>query len=143
MPEGSDEELPPLGEPTPAPPPRSDAGRWYRGTWFAGLVGLVLGALLAFGVAAIVFDSDDDDVATRDDGRARPEATAPVATTVVTVPVECVDAMRSAQQSLTVLEQGFQRLRRFEVGDVERMLAELQELRGTLTERVRECLERA
>ncbi len=141
----SDRELPPLGEPTPARPSQHGAASaWHRRAWLVGLAGLVVGLLVGFGLASVVDDDEGDDVvAMNDGGRPDPKATQPATpTTAVTVPEVCVEAMRSAQQSLTVLDQGFQGLRRFDVGDVDRTLTDLQELRGKLTERVRECLER-
>lgn len=137
--------LPPLGEPTPVHPARSSAGSaWYRRAWVVGLASLVVGLLVGFGLASVFDDDGNDDVVAMDDeGPRDPKPTQPpTPTTAVTVPEACVEAMRSAQQSLTVLDQGFQGLRRFDAGDVDRTLTDLQELRGKLTERVRECLER-
>ena len=145
MADRSDEQLPPLGEPTPGRPGPVEAStpRHSRKAPVVGLVGLVVGALLGFGLASIVGvgDDDDDNVAMDRNGRVQ-SLRQTTTTTAVTVPPECVDAVRSAQQSLNLLDQGFQSLRRLEVGDVERMLARLQELRGDLADRVRECLER-
>ncbi len=143
----SDRELPRLGEATFLRPPRSDNGpAWYRRAWLVGIGGLVVGVLMGFGLAAVFDDAGveegNGDVVDMDDDRGERRPTGPPTTTpVITVPPACVEAMRSAQQSLTVLDQGVQGLRQFDVGDVDRMLADLQELRGKLTERVRDCLE--
>jgi len=142
-----EEELPPLGEATPHRRSGPDvAPPWYRRLWVVGLACLVVGALLGFGLAAIVDGGDEDTVAIGEAGEVdRSSRTPPstTTTTVVAVPPECVEAMRSAQQSLGVLDQGFQGLRRLNVGDVERVLADLEEVRRNLSERVRECLESA
>ena len=53
------------------------------------------------------------------------------------------DAIRTAEQSLALLDQTFQTARRFNVGELDRMMSELQEVRRSLTDRVRACVERA
>lgn len=142
MAERSDEQLPPLGEPTPAPPRRPDgSGRWYGRAPVVGVAGLLVGVLIGVAPAWIVSDGDDNDAAVDD---VRVERTLPATTTTaVTVPGECMDAMRAAQQALTVLDEGLQSLRRLQTRNLERTLTQLDRLRQSLGERVRECFERA
>lgn len=147
MTQPNDDHLPPLGERTPLRHRRPHAGTpWYRRAWvaaLAGLAGIVLGLLLGLAVAA--WTDDDRQQATGDSGETV-ETTLPPRTTTTTVPTlprECADAIRSAEQSLALLDQAFQTARRFDVEELDRMLSELQEVRRNLTERVRACIERA
>ncbi len=143
MTDRNDELLPPLGERTPARSRRSDPGTpWYRRAPVAGLAGLAVGLLLGLGLAAAT-DSDQEGASLDVEPV---ETTVPArrtTTTVPTLPPECADAIRTAEQSLALLDQGFQTARRFNVGELDRMLSELQEVRRSLTDRVRACVERA
>ena len=144
MSDGNDELLPPLGERTPARARRSDPGPpWYRRAWVVGLAGVGVGLLLGLGLAAA---TDTDEERATVDVEEPVETTVPVrrtTTTVPTLPRECADAIRTAEQSLTLLDQAFQTARRFDVVELDRMLSELQEVRRSLTDRVRACVERA
>ena len=143
MSELNDERLPPLGERTPGRPRRSDAGTpWYKRPSVAGLAGIAVGLLVGLGVAAL---ADDDRERAAVDVDEPVETTVPrrTTTTVPTLPRECAEAIRTAEQSLTLLDQAFQSARRFDVAELDRMLSELQEVRRGLTERVRACVERA
>lgn len=142
MTDRNDEELPPLGERTPGRParPRS-ATPWHTRPPVVALAGLCVGLLLGFGLASIIDDEGE---------RAAIEGDAPVETTLrrttttaPSLPPECVEAIRSAEQSLTLLDQAFQTARRFDVENLDRMLADLDELRRSLSERIRACVERA
>jgi hypothetical protein len=142
MTDRNDEELPPLGERTPGRParPRSTTP-WYRRAPVVALAGLGVGLLLGFGLASIIDDGGE---------RAAVEGDAPVETTLrrttttsPSLPPECAEAIRSAEQSLTLLDQAFQTARRFDVENLDRMLAELDQLRRSLSERIRACVERA
>lgn len=104
------------------------------------LAGLCVGLLLGFGLASIIDDG----------GEAAVEGDAPVETTLrrttttaPSLPPECAEAIRSAEQSLTLLDQAFQTARRFDVENLDRMLADLDQLRRSLSERIRACVERA
>ena len=142
MTELNDERLPPLGERTPGRPSPSRAGTpWYKRPSVAGVAGIVVGLLAGIGLAALA-----------DDDRDRPEVgieesietTVPRPTTTVrALPRECAEALRTAEQSLALLDQAFQTARRFDVGQLDRMLSELQDVRRGLTERVRTCVEGA
>ena len=143
MTDRNDELLPPLGERTPAPARRSDPGMpWYRRAPVVGLAGLAVGLLLGWGLAAAT--GSDQERAAVDD--APVETTVPAGSTTTTVPTlprECADAIRTAEQSLTLLDQAFQSARRFDVGELDRMVSELEEVRRSLADRVRACVERA
>ncbi len=143
MTDRNDQFLPPLGERTPARPRRSDRSTpWYRRATVVGLAGLAVGLVLGLGLAA-ANDSDQERAAV---DREPVETTVPAGgttTTVPTLPRECADAIRTAEQSLALLDQAFQSARRFNVGELDRMLSELQEVRRSLTDRVRACAERA
>jgi len=143
MTDRNDEVLPPLGERTPPRSLRSEPGTpWHRRVPVVGLAGLLVGLLLGFGLAAAI--DDDPERAAVD---VEPvETTVPDRTTTTTVPTlprECADAIRTAEQSLALLDQAFQTARRFNVGELDRRLSELEEIRRSLTDRVRACVERA
>lgn len=141
MSDRTNEEIPPLGEPTPGRAvsrarPTSRAAIVVVGTLVVGLVaGFTLGHVVADG------HGGND----RDEASPNAAPTLPRSTTTVglTVPAECQDAMRSAEHALALLDQGFQSLRRFQVGDLDAVLTEMQELRSSLSDRVRDCLEQA
>jgi hypothetical protein len=135
--------LPPLGERTPGRPSRAARGTpWYRRAPIAALAGVAVGMLLGVGLAVVT--DDDPEPATVGAGDST-TTTVPrrTTTTVATLPPECADAIRTAEQSLSLLDQALRTARRFDVGEFERMLPELQEVRRGLTDRVRACVERA
>lgn len=143
MTELNDDQLPPLGERTPARRRRSQGDTpWYNRPSVAGLAGIAVGLMLGLGLAAL---ADDDSERAAVDVDQLVETTLPqrTTTTVPTLPRECADAIRTAEQSLTLLDQAFQSARRFDMGELDRMLSELQEVRRGLTDRVRACVERA
>ena len=143
MTDRNDEALPPLGERTPERPRRPDPSTpWYRRAAVVGLAGIAVGMLLGLVLAALI-DDDPEPVAVGAEDRLETTVERRTTTTVATLPRECADAIRSAEQSLALLDQAFQTARRFDVGEFDRMLSELQEVRRSLTERVRACVERA
>lgn len=138
-----DEQLPPLGERTPGRRQQRAPGTpWYGHAAVVGLAGIAIGLLLGLGLAAL---TDDNGERAAVDLEEPAETTAPrrTTTTVATLPPECADAIRSAEQSLALLDQAFQTARQFDVAEFDRMLSELQDVRRSLTERVRTCVERA
>lgn len=142
MTDPNDDRLPPLGERTPRQFRRDHAGGpWYKRPWVAGLAGITLGLMLGLGLAAV---ADDDSEGAAVVVNEPVETTLPsrTTTTVRALPRECADALRTAEQSLTLLDQAFQSARRFDAGELDRMLSELQEVRRALTDRVRACVER-
>lgn len=138
----NDDRLPPLGERTPRPSRRARAGTpWYKRPWVAGLVGVTLGLMVGLGLAAVADDGSEGAAVSVDQPV---ETTLPLPTTTVrALPRECADTLRTAEQSLTLLEQALQSARRFDMGQLDRMLSELQDVRRSLTERVRTCVEGA
>lgn len=137
----NDDRLPPLGERTPGRHRRSHgATPLYKRPWVAGLAGITVGLMLGLGLVA---DDDSERAAVDVDEPIKTTLPRRTTTTVPTLPRECADAIRTAEQSLTLLDQAFQSARRFDVGELDRMLPELQEVRRALTERVRACAERA
>ncbi len=142
MSDRTNEELRPLGEPTPAPATRPSR-RWGRQTAVVAAAALVLGAVAGFALAQVL-DTGGASEESADDGRGV-RTTVPRTTTTVEiiVPSKCREAMRSAEQALALLEQGLQSLRTFAVAEIESVLTEMQRLRSVLSGRVRECLEQA
>lgn len=144
MTDAHDDPLPPLGERTPGRrrQPDPDGTPWHSRAPVVGLAGIAIGMLLGLGLAAL---TDDDGERAAVDLEEPATTTAPrrTTTTVATLPRECADAIRSAEQSLALLDQAFQSVRRFDVAEIDRMLSELQDVRRSLTDRVRACVERA
>ena len=139
----NDERLPPLGERTPGRPGRSRANTpWHKRPSVAGVAGIVVGLLAGVGLTALTDDDRDRPVVGIDESI---ETTVPRATTTTApaLPPECAEALRTAEQSLSLLDQAFQSARRFEVGQLDRMLSELDDVRRGLTERVQTCVEGA
>ena len=139
----NDERLPPLGERTPGRRGRSRADTpWYKRPSVAGVAGIAVGLLAGAGLAALADDDRDRSEVGIDEAIA---TTVPRATTTTarTLPRECAEALRTAEQSLTLLDQAFQSARRFDVGELDRMLSELEDVRRGLTERVQTCVEGA
>ena len=143
MTELNDDRLPPLGERTPRPPRRSGVEPgWHQRPTVAGLAGIAVGLLAGLGLAAAA-DNASERASVDVDEPVETTVAPRTTTTVPTLPRECADAIRTAEQSLTLLDQTFQSARRFDVGELDRMLSELQEVRRNLEERVRACVERA
>ncbi len=142
MPEQSSEDLPPLGEPTPAV--TGPSRPWYRAPAPVGTLGLVLGLVLGTLVGLAVGDGDESErateAATDTDMSVRGEPT--TTSSVATVPPECLDALRSAEQALQLVQHGAQSLRDLRVNDVDRTISDLDRLRNGFSGTVRRCNER-
>lgn len=138
VPDRTTEDVPPLGEPTPRrrSPVRNPLP-------LVAVASLVVGLVGGFALGRVVADDDVRDEAADDAGRVPTTLPRPTTTAAITVPAECQDALRSAEQALGLLDEGFQSLRTFQIGEVEAVLGEMQRLRGVLSDRVRECLEEA
>lgn len=141
MPEHSSEDLPPLGEPTPAltGPTRP----WYRAPVPVGVLGLVLGLVLGAVIGVGVGGGGDSGGSTEmaaDTDKPAPRKSS--TTSVATAPPECVDALRSAEQALQLVQQGVQSLRDLRVNDVDRTVSDLDRLRGGFSASARRCQER-
>ncbi|MFP5316672.1 MAG: hypothetical protein ACLGI2_00045 [Acidimicrobiia bacterium] len=137
MSDRTSEKLPPLGEPTPGRPVASRIRMPL-----VALAGLVVGLVAGFAIGQVVADDDVRDEA-EDPGRIATTLPRPTTTAPLAVPAECRDAMRSAEQALGLLDEGFQSLRTFQVGEIEAVLRDMERLRTVLSDRVRQCLEQA
>lgn len=134
--------LPPLGQRTPAPPGGNASG-WRARPLVVGVVALVVGLAAGLGLGLAWSGGDEPGPVTAAAPSTTTTVPAPSTTAVATLPPECRDAVRAAEQALALLDQGLQTLRAFQLGDLEGVLADMQSLRGRLTDRVRACLERA
>lgn len=143
----TDEGSPPLGEPTPL---RQHGGahrprRPRRRPWLGAAIALVIGLGAGFGLGQLVDGDggrdggrDAESAAAAGDDRFRPTP----ATTAPTVPAECVETIRSAQQALALLEKGLEDLRDFDVVALDSAGREMQRLQQRLDRRVRQCAAR-
>lgn len=139
MTDTNEDRLPPLGEHTPLKTRRGTTP-WHRRAAVAGVAGVVVGGVLGFGLSA---STDADHEQSAGDKAIPTETTIlPTTTTVPTLPPECTEAIRSAEQSLGLLDEAFQTARRLDVGQLDQMLSELQRVRQTLSDRVQACLQR-
>lgn len=135
-----DHDLPPLGERTPPPARKPHSGARRNAALVAALA-LVVGLAAGFALGRALDDGSGDRDASARAGDSRSGTTVP-AETEDTLPDECVATMRSAQQTLALLDQGLRDLRSLNLAEVERAAGEVQQLRGTLEQEVRRCLER-
>lgn len=132
--------LPPLGERVPAVRARRSL-RPRTGLVVAGVAaaaGLVTGIFVGAGLGGS--DGSPSGGPVPASAPTLPATTSPPATAV---PPECVEAMRSAEQALRLLEQGLETVRRLRFEDAEGLLAEMQRLRSGFSGRVQGCLDRA
>ena len=137
MSDTTDQDLPPLGEPTSR---RSAPGA--GGSRVRGVVVAAVALLLGFGAGFALAQGSDEDAASyveRPPPANRREAVPPP--TQDTLPPECAATMRSVQQALAVLDQGLRDLRSLELDETERAVREVQQLREPLDGQVRRCLE--
>lgn len=138
----NDDPLPPLGERTPGRARRPPAAvPWYRRAPIVGLAGVLVG--LALGLALSALSGTGHEQAP--DGVGRPPLTTVprTTTTAPSVPTECTEAIRSAQESLALLDRAFQTARQFDVGQLDQMLSELQQVRRALSDHVQACVDRS
>lgn len=132
--------LPPLGERVPAVRARRSL-RPRTGLVVGGLAaaaGLVTGIFVGAGLQSSEPIPSGGPVPT-----SVPTIPATTSPPPAAVPPECVDAMRSAEQALRLLEQGLETVRRLKFEDAEGLLAEMQRLRSGFSGRVQACLDRA
>lgn len=138
MSEPTSDGLPPLGQPTPAHRRRSS--RQHSPLLTAG-VALVVGVLIGIPLGR-TFDGTEPAEPALPDAPATAEPTAlPSTTTAATLPESCLQTIRSAQQALVLLDEGLQSLAEFDLGDVERALADMDRLRDGFARGVQECLD--
>ncbi len=129
---------PRLGEPTPAlqdPTKR----RWYTTRLFVAVIALVVGAGLGAVLTAFLDDDGGSELA------APSEAT--TTTTAAPAPAPrlpevCIDTLEASQQGLHLVNQALAHLRRGDFAELDRVLGDLERLRGDFAGRVRECRDR-
>ena len=140
MPEPSHDDLPPLGQPNP---PRSGrVGAPGSGTTpLVAAIALAVGLLGGIPVGMAFGEETADEPAPDTSGDDVEQTTAPTTTTVVELPDECVDTIRSAQQALVLLDEGVQSLGELDLNGVEEVLADIDRLREGFARRAQECLE--
>ena len=138
MSDATDQDLPPLGTPTRLAP---DSARIRRQLVIAAAVALIVGLAAGFGLATAL-DGDGGSEALHPPPGDTPAASTVPATTGDSLPEECVATVRSAQQTLELLDQGLRDLRNLNLGGVDTAVNEVQRLRGTLDQEIRRCAER-
>jgi hypothetical protein len=134
-------ERPPPMPGQPAPAARPGGAAWYRRRSVAAIVGLVVG--LAFGTGlGLLLAGGDGGTDAADPGLVVPTTTGEPATTTTTGSLSqpCVETVRSAEQVLSLLQEGFQALRQAQLSDVQPALDEIQGLRQEFAADLRECL---
>lgn len=139
MSEPAQDDLPPLGRPTPARPPRTaEAGS--RSIWLVALIALAAGLVVGIPVGTAL-DGGSDEQPAPESLSNDVEETAQPTTTVATLPPECVETIRSAQQALVLLDEGLRSLGDLDVLEVERVLVDMERLRHGFARRAQQCLE--
>ncbi len=139
-----DDDLPPLGEPTPALPRRRRAHDPWRHVPVVALVALGVGLLGGLALGLLLAGGDDGPAETA--SGTTPVDTSPpstTTTTLATVPAECLETIRSAEQALVLLDQGVRSLRGLQIADTERALADMERLRRSFAGHARDCLDKA
>ena len=144
MPEPPEEDLPPLGQPTPVRRPPGSEPRLRR-SHVVPVLALVLGLLAGF-VAGQAFEGEADEQARPeggdvDEAPAPATTTGPTTTTLAPLPPVCLQTIRSAQQALVLLEQGMQSFGELDLAELESVLADIERLRDGFARRTQECLE--
>ncbi len=141
MPEGDRQ------RPTPelaAPATGAAEGAWYRRCSVAAIVGLAVGLAFGTGLGLLLAGGDGEtDVA--DPGLVVPTTTPDPSTTTTGAALSpaCVETVRSAEQVLSLLQQGFQALRQGQLSDFQPAFDEIEGLRQEFAGDVRECLDGA
>ena len=139
MSEPIQDELPPLGRPTSARPPRTPEAR-SRSTWLVALIALTAGLVVGIPVGTALDGGSDEQPLPEALGNDVEETALPT-TTVVALPRECLQTIRSAQQALALLDEGLRSLGDLDVLQVERVLADMERLRQGFARRAQQCLE--
>lgn len=140
MSQPAQEDLPPLGRPTPDPRSRTTETR-SRITLFVAVLALAVGLLAGIPVGQAL-DGEPDEQALPEAPAGDVDQTAlPTTTTLAALPQECIQTIRSAQQALVLLDEGLQSLGQLDLVEVETVLADMQQLREGFAQRARECLD--
>lgn len=140
-----DDDLPPLGEPTPARPRRRRVPDSWQQAPVVALIALVIGLLVGLALGLLAGDGEDGPAKSAS-GAMTPVDTSPpptTTTTLATVPTECLETIRSAEQALALLDQGARSLRDLRLADTERAVADMERLRRSFARQASGCLENA
>lgn len=140
MSEPTHDDLPPLGQSTPARPPRT-AGRRSASSLLAAVVALVVGVAVGIPVGQALEGGSDEGASSEAPGGDVEETPLATTTTLAELPQECVETIRSAQQALVLLDEGLQSLSALDLAEVESVLADMQRLREGFARRAQVCLE--
>ena len=140
MSEPTDDDLPPLGRPTSARPPRTPEAR-SRSTWLVASIALAVGLAVGFPLGSALESGSDERPLPEAPSSDVEETALPTTTTVVALPPECLQTIRSAQQALVLLDEGLRSLDDLDVLEVERVLVDMERLRHGFARRAQQCLE--
>ena len=140
MSEPAQDDLPPLGRPSPARPPRTGEAS-SRSTWLVGLIALTAGLAVGFPLGSALEDGSEERPVPEALSSDVEETALPTTTTVVALPPECLQTIRSAQQALVLLDEGLRSLGDLDVLGVEGVLADMERLRQGFARRAQQCLE--
>ncbi len=126
---------PRLGEPTPT---LHQPGKrpWYTTRAFVAAVALIAGAALGTAVTLMVDDGGTEEAAVPSETTTtitEPPAPAP------RLPQVCIDTLEAAQQGLTLVNQALATLRQGDFAQLDRVLGDLERVRGEFVARVRDC----
>ena len=135
---------PRLGEPTPALQ-HPTKGPWYTTRLFVAAAALVVGAALGTVGASFLNDDGVDELAAPSEATTTTTTTTPPTTTTTaapTLPEVCIDTLEVSQQGLQLVNQALASLRRGDFAELDRVLGDLERLRGDFAGRVRECRDR-
>ena len=135
------EEVPPLGERTPARSsrPRSTALRGHAA--LVGTVALVVGLLAGFGLARLTDGAAAGETAATPSPQASVDDRSPV-TTALIVPAECAETIRSAQKAVAIFDRGVQAMRDLDVAGLRAAGKDMDRVRPALEGPLERCLER-
>ncbi len=142
-----------MPEPEDRPPapehPRPPSGPGREGAWYgrrsvAAIVGLAAGLALGT-LLGYLLDRSAGETDVADPGLVVPTTTREPTTTTAAegLPPACVETVRSAEQVLSLLEEGLQAAQQGQLTDVQPVLGEIGGLRQEFAADVRDCLEGA
>ncbi|MDP8988405.1 MAG: hypothetical protein M3N11_08680, partial [Actinomycetota bacterium] len=132
-----------------------DGAAWYRRTPAVAAGSLLLGLLVGAAFGRALGDANGTEGSATEQGADVPAAdvaevpgtetptttTAMRPSTTVTLASACLEAIRSTEQALGLLDQGLQSLRQLDLNDLNEVLNDMNEVRDGFRRRVEECLE--